>query len=456
MLKSNLFASGMALLLVSACVSTKPVTDAQLNAEVAELRNRSSEEATKSAERRPVSVSQGYSLALREAIMQSPRYQQAIATYEEFQAGIRVAQSGGKVQGSLSATAGAIDEGSGGSTTGVAGDVSLSQLLFDGGVTKASVNSASARAYGALYGARQAGNEVAMEAARAWGDLWQYSQRINILETRLRELEPLIAQIESLRTSGIVDRSAVAEAEKQIINVRLEQETLNARRTEAQERFNRFFSTRPSSVGKPVRLFTTAELQALQGAVSDAPELQVAAANVIATAYDAEAARGRLKPTVAVRTGVNSPLDQDDDPDATVGLVLQFQFSDGGRRRAEAEALENRLLAAREGLEDARRAADAEFATALASNMSLWKSWELVNQQTKTLETQLETIRSQIGSGQSSIGNLVETEIEYYRAMSRMVEIEAEIAVVEIGIAGRVGVLLPKLKVDPREGTKSE
>ncbi len=452
MLPKKVMAS-MTLILLSACVSTSGPSEDELEASIDKVAVSAPESGESGAGRKTaVNYSQGFKTALRDSIIANPSFKQSLSNYREAQAGVDVARSGGRVQGSLSATTGAIAEGGNTSdtTSGVAGDVSLSKLLFDGGVTRASVSAASARTLGARYNAEQAGNEAGMEAARAWVDVWQYSERLTILRSRIKELEPLIAQIESLKASGIIDRAALASAERKLIDVRLEEETLLARLTEAQERFNEVFGAKPASLPTPSRLFTASELQAMKGNVADAPQLQVAAAGIIATAFDADAARARTKPTVSVRTGVNSPLSETDDADVSLGLVFQYNYSDGGRRKAEIEALEQRLAASKEGFEEARRSADSRFAAALASTAALWKSWDLVMEQTKALEVELETIRSQIGSGQASISNLVETEIEYYRALTRRIEIEGEIAVTEIGIAGGVGRLLPKLGIDVR------
>lgn len=396
-----------------------------------------------------VGLQQGYSAALRTAILDNPRFTASVRRYREAGAGIQIAQSGLRPQATASATAGGVtNNNDSGLTTGAATNVSLSQLVFDGGATRAEVAGATAQAYAARANIAVSGNDVGRDAALAWIDLWQANTHLALLQARLAEVSPMIERIERLITNGIIDRASLAAAERQFLDLKLEEERLNASLRDAQERFNRFYGSRPGSVAAPSRLFSTDELAQMANIWPDSPALIAAAAELIVAERAVDAAQARTLPTVSLRAGASSPISETDDPSANVGVVLQHTFGDGGRRVAEIERLDERLQAGRATFEDAKANARVEVETALSRHRSLRSVISVLEAQIEALATERSTLGSQIASGQANLRQLVEAEVQYYRAQARLVETNGELAKLEITMASLTGQLTRKLNIN--------
>jgi adhesin transport system outer membrane protein len=441
----------VALALLSACQNNNVLSTEKLDASVAAM-TRSDVTLSPndgSGARQAIDRSQGYRAALRSAVMENPEFAAVIRRYRGANASLRVAQSATRPQITGSVTAGGIaEDGVSGLTTGAAVDVSLSQLIFDGGQTRASIAGATAQAYGARANVSVAANEVGRSAAMAWIDLWQANSQIALLQKRVIEVGPLIEQIERLISSGIVDRAALAAAQRQFLDLKLEEENLTANLRDAQERFNRYYGERPRAVTAPQRLFLDAELAHMANIWQDSPALIVAAAELIVAERALEAARGEMGPSINVRAGGRSPLDQADNPDATFGLVLQYTFGDGGRRQANVERLDERLQAGRATFEDTKSETLVEVETALSRHKMLRGILSVLEAQIRELEIESTTLRSQIASGQANMRQLVESEVLYYRAQARQIEAQGELTALEIVLAAATGQLVNKLAID--------
>lgn len=407
---------------------------------------------TDAAAQPQVELDAGFAEAIRSAVLSNPGFAAATRAFEEAAAGIDVASSAQRPQIVGSATAGGIAEGTrSDARTRLGGslDTSLRQLIYDGGEVSANIDSASARAYAARAGIAARGNEVGQAAAMAWIDLWQHSTHLALLQERLADVQPLLDRIERLIAGGMVDRAALASAQRQILDVELEEERLQAELDDARNRFERYFGEAPSSVPAPPSMFSRGDLVNMRELWPQAPELVAAAAELVAAKRDVDAAVARRRPQVSLSAGVNTPLSDQNDPQLTAGLFLEHTFSDGGRRKAEIEARRERLATRESEFDDARSAARSDFETALSRYNSLLSSQRVLNEQIEVLDDERETLRSQLASGQSSVRDLVESEILYYRALAREIQQRGERSRIEFTLGARTGALLPRLGIEP-------
>lgn len=385
---------------------------------------------------------------LRKAVLRNERVQASARQLRASEAGIRVAESVLRPQLTGTVSAGGIAERDADNRLGGALDFSLSQLVFDGGAAAAQIDASTARAFAARAEVLVAGNTAGEAAARAWIDVWDYSARLSLLRARVAEVEGIKETLERMITNGFIDRASLAAAERQVLDIRLEEERLSASLRDAQARFERLLGYRPGSVPAPPSLLSRGEPNALRGVWRDAPEMTSAAAQLIALERDLQSARAQMRPVVAVRAGVMSPVSSNDSPNVTLGLTLRHSFGDGGRRVAEIEALEERVSAGRLRLEDLKKEAETELESSLALYSSLLEGRATLIRQIEVIEHENSTLRSQLSSGQATLSQVVEGEVRYFRARSRQIELTAEIARLEIGMIAGTGVLTQRLGID--------
>lgn len=391
----------------------------------------------------PIAVAQGLAPALRAAVSTNEGYLGALALEAEAMGQVGVAASARRPQLTGNANIGGVREtgSNADTTTGVAGGLNLSQLVYDGGASVSAMNRSTALALSAQAGRVAQGNEIALSAARAWIDLWQYSERLRLMQARTSEMDTLVEQIERMASNGMLDRASLENAQRQIVDIKLEESRLIAGQAEAQVLFQRFFHARPSNLPQPSELVSAAQARSLAQDWQTAPGLQRQAAELLAAQAAVGEARSAFRPRARLQAGARSPLDSDDSTDLTLGLSLEYSFSDGGRRKKQLEAAEARVAATDAQLSDAQRGLEAELQAGLTRLASIERAMPLLADKLRLSRLEAETSRSQMMTGQSNLRQLVEAEIEIYRAQDQQIAMQAERQILLLTMASRTGAL---------------
>lgn len=391
----------------------------------------------------PVGLGSGFAPAVARAVETNAGYRAALAQEREAASRVGVAESVRKPQLGANANLGTIREfGSDGSTTtGIAGGIGLSQLVFDGGESVAAINRATAEALGARAERAARANDLALDVARAWIDTWQYSERLRLLRARTDEMGTLVGQIERMATNGMLDRAALDSARRQILDIRLEETRLQSDLADAQVRFRRHFRQEPGQLRRPPDVVTSKAARAQARVWQNAPVLEARAANVIAARHAVEEAEAAFSPRIRLQAGLRTPLEIDDPTSGNLGLGFDYSMLDGGRRVSQLEAAIARRAATEGQLREAQTALEAELEAALARLTGIERSMPLVAEQIRLSESEAKTARSQIATGQSNLRHLVEAEVQNYRAQDRQMAMQAERQLLLLTIVARSGAL---------------
>ena len=392
---------------------------------------------------RPVDVSGGFKVAVAQAVSSNSGYRAALASAREAASNIGVAESVRKPQLGANANLGTIREfGSNGSTSsGIAGGVSLSQLVYDGGESVAAINRATAEALGAQAERAARANELALDVARAWIDVWQHAERLRLLRTRTEEMDMLVGQIERMATNGMLDRAALDSARRQIVDIQLEESRLQSDLSDAQVRFQRYFRQAPGRLGRPVELVDAGRARAQARDWRGAPSLEARAASVFAARHAVKEAESAFRPRLRLQTGLGTPLESGDPTSGNLGLGFDYALLDGGRRVHQLEAAHARAAAVEGQLREEQTVLEAELKAALTRLEGIDRSVPLVAQKLSLSQSEAETARSQLATGQSNLRQLVEAEIETYRAEDQQIALQAERLTLLLTIAARTGAL---------------
>ncbi|MDB4111696.1 TolC family protein [Yoonia sp.] len=395
------------------------------------------------AEGAPIGLSQGFAPALRGAVSANGGYLGALALEAEALGQVGVVASVRRPQLTGNANIGGIRETGSNTdtTTGVAGGLNLSQLVYDGGASASAMNRSTALALSAQAGRVVQGNEIALSAAQAWIDLWQYSERLRLMQARTSEMDTLVAQIERMANNGMLDKASLENVQGQIVDITLEESRLIAGQAEARVLFKRFFNAKPANVTKPSELLSAARARSLAQDWQTAPGLQRQAAELLAAQAAVGEAQSALKPSVRLQAGAQSPLERGESANLTIGLSLQYSFSDGGRRARQVEVAEARVAATDAQLRDAQRGLEAELQAGLTRLASIERAMPLLADKLRLSRSEAETSRSQMQTGQSNLRQLIEAEIEIHRAQDQEISMQAERQTLLLTIASRTGAL---------------
>ena len=391
----------------------------------------------------PIALTQGLAPALRAAVSTNAGYLGALALEAEAMGQVGVVASARRPQITGNANIGGIREtgSNADTTTGVAGGVNVSQLVYDGGASVSAMNRATALALSVQARRMERGNEIALSAARAWIDVWQYSERLRLMRAHTSEMDMLVGQIERMASNGMLDKASQENAQRQIVDIKLEESRLIAGQAEAQVLFERFFNVKPSNVPKPSELVSAAQARALAQDWQTAPSLQRQAAELLVAQAGIGEARSAFKPRARLQAGARSPFASGESIDLTAGLSLEHSFSDGGRRKRQLEASAARVAATDAQLSDAQRGVEAELKAGLTRLASIERTRPLLADKLRLSQSESETSRSQMLTGQSNLSQLVEAEIAIYRAQDQQIAMQAERQILLLTIAARTGAL---------------
>ena len=385
---------------------------------------------------------------LARAVSAAPDYRAAQSAVDEAVSGVEVARSLRRPQVEMNGNIGALKEVGPTRTTtteGASATLYLRQVVYDGGESDANIGKAVATQLGAQARAMTEGNRIAREAGDAWIDLWQYEQRRQLLTERAQKARDILGQMQQLIASGVIDKSATTSAEIAMRNLELEKVNLNASHAEAQALFSIYFGKTPKSVNRPDLSFSQDEFARVAKDWASVPALQAAAARTIIARQDFEAAEARKKPTAGFRTGVNSPMSDTSSTDYVVGLEVRWILGDGGRRKADSEAKAARLEAEKSALAALKLRSKAELESALAKRAALATSLETLREQEQAATEESSILWSQLATGQTSMRQLVDAEINAYRSSDRLIAATAEAMKLDLEMGAQSGLLLRKL-----------
>lgn len=422
---------------LASCTGT-PLTVTEMSAALATELASASAEASE-----PVALAEGFSSAVARAVQANAGYRASLALEREAASQVGVLASVRLPQLSANANIGGLREfdSAGDTLFGISGGISLSQLIYDGGESTAAINRVTAEALGAQAQRVVQANTLALEAAQAWVDVWQFDQRVQLLRSRTSEMETMVGQMERMAANGFVDRAALDSARRQVVDVLLEETRLLADLANAQVRFRQHFRQAPGHLSEPATIVTPALARAQASAWRNAPSLEVRAASLISARHGVAEAEAAFRPRLRIQTGLRTPMDTTDPASGNLGLGFDFNLLDGQRRVHQLEAAIARRAALEDQLQEEQARLEAELAAALETLAGIERSLPLVAEQIRLSASEADTSRSQIATGQSTLRQLLEAEIGNYRAQDRQIAMLAERHSLLLAIAARTGEL---------------
>lgn len=422
------------------CAKQYPVSAEALSDQVLSIAQKPTSTTT-TASKVPLS---SFRIALKTVAASHPRIKSADTQAKRAAAAVNERAAGTKPQASITGRAGQYDEGNGWNDAAAIG-IDVSQLIYDGGATKASMDAAQAAMVKARFAAEATRNQVIEGSASTWIDVWYLQERIKQMNLRLDEAKPLITRIKKMAETGLADRTIIEKADKSILDVKIERQRLETALSEASGKFQSYFGRQPLKLAAPSVLASEKIISTSLKSWKKSPQIAVSAAEVIIADYELAIAKADLKPQIMGNLGSTAPLSSDN-PVQSVGVVVKYTFGDGGRRKSRIESAQDRQRAAKDDLEATIQDLEGAVSTAKLTYTDIQKGIDLVQQQIAVLKQSRETARSQIASAQSNLNTLLETEIDLYRAEDRLLSLKAEKMKLEAKILQLAGVLVEQVK----------
>ena len=438
-----------AMFALSACGAPQYST-AKLNSEVNALSKASPNVLSQS--KLAKTLSGEFNGDLSKVVTNSSEYISSMSSYKSALSQILVADADREMQISASANAGqTVKDGAGLSSTterGASANLSISQLIFDGGSSVAKIDLARANAFIAEMDVELVANTTAKDAAVSWVNLDTLYKRDARFQTLMSKTEKMLTQMETLVASGMIDKSASASAEIAARALTLEKANLDAQIAAASASYMKFFGTAPKSLPTPPSLLTAADLTHIERNWHRAPIMAQTAAQVLAAKQSLRAAQGREKPTVGFKAGMASPMEKDERTTYAIGLEVSWIIGDGGRREANTAAQAANLKAAEQKLKGAKLAGKQQLDTALSRRAALSTSLETLAAQETASQNELNIMWSQLATGQTTVRQLIQAEEKAYRTSDQRISVASELLKIDFEMLANSGLLSKRLGIN--------
>jgi len=191
----------------------------------------------------------------------------------------------------------------------------------------------------------------------------------------------------------------------------------------------------------PKGLVSMSDARKQTDALEEAPDLQRVAVELTVAQNSVLVAKAAFEPRAKFQAGVASPMQNGESTDVSVGIALEYNFSDGGKRKSQLEAAEARLDSAEANLLDARRSLKAEMDVVVQQLTAIELSMPLLARQVALSASSAKIAESQLTTGQANLNQVVEAQIANYRAEDRQITMLAEKLKLQLLIASRTGLL---------------
>ena len=296
--------------------------------------------------------------AVTRAIVRFPDFRAAVASRRAAEQ--QTAQARGALWPSVDATLGQCRESSRNQSTRPAGqdvaltrreaEVSVSQLLFDGGGATGQVRRFDARSEGAAFQVAAAAEALALRVALAYMEVLRLRGQVELAAQNVDRHQETLRQIELLAEGGAGRRSDVYQTVARLALAQSSLTQLQGQLEQASAAYRHLAGPPAGELRAPGNLESsvpTAFEAALEAAMSAHPAVRSAERDLVAAHADRDSARARYAPRINLELGMSHNRDLDGIPglhaDRFAMLRLRQNLFRGGSDEARVQEAEIRI-----------------------------------------------------------------------------------------------------------------
>jgi outer membrane protein, adhesin transport system len=331
-------------------------------------------------------------------------------------------------------------------------EISISQLLFDGGAASGQVKRFNARMEGAEFNIVGTIEDVALRTGQAFLDVGRLREQLGIARDNIGVHQKTLSDVNALADAGRGRRADVVQAEARLALAASSAEQLAGQLAQAEDSF-RHLVGRPPGALAPASTDTelpSEPTQAVSQALAVHPSIKGAKKEIEAGQYDRESARARMTvPRVTLEAGASRNRDIDGiagpSHDQYAMLRLRYNFFRGfgdSERVRESEARIDEALAT---LSRVRLDVERDVRQAWSGLASERRRLPQLAQYARASADVAEAYRLQFQLGQRSLLDVLNAENERYNAVSNYIAARATVTSSELRLLSAQGRLVEAL-----------
>lgn len=337
-------------------------------------------------------------------------------------------------------------------------ELTLSQLIFDGGTTWNAVKRQEAKTQSAAEQVENVSETVALRTAQAFFEVLRLRTLIELAAQNVAVHRRTLEQVMSRTEMGLGRRSDDRQAEARVALAQASLTQLNGQLDEAHATYRHLTGTFPGQLlrGQPELIAVPPGVQqAVEEAVATHPAVRAADLELQATLAERESARGRVLPRLTLELGATQDRDIDGLPgvnaDRTAMLRLRHNFFRGGADVARIGEADARRYEAIEQLARTRNDVERDVRQAWQSLASDRSRLAVLEAYAAAAADVVEAYRSQFRIGQRSLLDVLNAENENFTARSSYLSAAYAIDVGVYRLLAAMGRMLQQLGLRPAE-----
>ena len=322
---------------------------------------------------------------------------------------------------------------------GTSVSLTVSQLLFDGGMTSSSISEAELELALAEASTQSAVNRISAEAAKAGVAVLLASNNLKSIRKFQEELKPQVAQLKLMAQSGLVDRSMLDEVKGRLLELDIAEQEARTAENITNLDFSKYFRDLEAPDSEFVLPETMQASLSRKSSVEVAPNVREAALRVMIAEQRLEHARSAFSPKINAQAGSSSPMDPDEHMNAQIGIMLTYQIGDGGARQSN-------LIGAKANFEQAKRSAQFQIENSKHTLNSLSEKLKntdillkLAEKKLPMLVDQLSVAEKQIQTGQADVVKVFNIKLQLNEIEGRIRRGKADLTKTKIEMAALLG-----------------
>ncbi len=341
-------------------------------------------------------------------------------------------------------------------------EITLSQLLFDGGVVGGQVRRGEARTRSAENQFSAAAESAANRAAQAHLEVRRLLGLVQLGQDNVKRHEETLVQVGSLADSGRGRRVDTQQTEARLAFAQASLAQLRGQLAQAEDAFRHLVGEAPGELADPGDFLARLPLSleaALERALSTHPSIRAVEQDLQAASADRESARARLQiPRIALEAGGTHSQNLDGlrglNADQYAVVRLRAPLFRGGADDARVRETEERIDEAYFNVGKARNDVERELRQAwdtLREDRSRFP--QLGRYVTATSEV-VSAYRAQFMIGQRTLLDVLNAENELFGAKSSLYSGLFAVTAGEIRVLAASGMLLDSLSIAVPAGSQ--
>jgi adhesin transport system outer membrane protein len=394
--------------------------------------------------------------AVRKAVASNPDVQAKLNGFQAADSQRDMAKAGFLPQVNLSGSIGNESRVSSGINMGgydlSSAQLSLDQILFDGGFTANEVKRLGAAKLTRYYELLDASETAALEATRAYADVVRYRELVDLATQNYIEHKQATNLVEERANSGVGRRVDVEQANGRLALAESNLLTELTNLHDVSARYLRVVGEKPpTSLPSLPEPFKLAPLPAstdalMRDGLPRSPVLLAAVQNARSNRVAVETAKASYLPRVDLQLygtqGKNSGGAIGDSRSQGVAIALSYNLYRGGADKAKEKQAVNLADQARDQQEKACRDVRQTLSLAFSDARSLNEQLGYIDKHRLATEKTREAYRQQFDIGQRTLLDLLDTQNEFFEASRSYINSRHEQAAAQARTLAAMGQLV--------------